>query len=97
MSKKNQNTEAALETPVLITEQVAEVVTETSTIDPVTTITNDKTTNVSQKIRALHAHGLKMGPIVKALTAAGYKTKNGTDIRFQHVRNVLTTQPKKAG
>jgi hypothetical protein len=84
-----QNTEAQI-----VTEQVA---VETPTIDPIVAITSDTTTNVSQKIRALSAHGLKMGPIVKALTAAGYKTKNGTDIRFQHVRNVLNTQPKKAG
>ena|ERR1700757_171187 len=85
-----------------IVEQTTEVVTKTEepaaqTSDIVTAIVTDQTTNVSQKIRALSAAGLKMGPIVKALTTSGYVTKNGTPICFQHVRNVLNTQPKKAG
>lgn len=60
------------------------------------TIVSDTSTNVSQKIRALSALGHKPGPIVKMLTEGGYKTKNNTDIRFQHVRNVLLQPLKKS-
>jgi hypothetical protein len=87
MSKKNQET-AVLESTV--TKQV-----EPTLEQKVETIAADTSKNVSIRIRELHALGLKYGPIQKALTAAGYKTKNGTDIRFQHVRNVILTVAKK--
>jgi len=90
MAKKAQNAEAQVE----ITKQVS---AEQPTIETqVSQIASDTSKNVSVRIRELSALGLKMGPIVKALTAAGYKTKNGTDIRFQHVRNVLNTPAKKS-
>jgi hypothetical protein len=59
-------------------------------------IAKDTTKNVSVRIRELSTLGIKNGPIVKVLTAAGYLTKNGSAIRFQHVRNVLNTPLKKS-
>lgn len=87
MSKKNQ--EAAI-----VTTEATNV--EQTMEQKVTAIANDTTKNVSVRIRELHALGLKYGAIQKAITASGYKTKNGTDIRFQHVRNVILTVAKKA-
>jgi len=75
--------------------QTEQTNTESKSVTKEQSICADKTTNVSQKIRALSALGHKPGPIVKLLTESGYKTKNGTDIRFQHVRNVLKTPVKK--
>lgn len=82
MSKKNEATTT--------------VTAEVSTPD-FKAVAADSTLNVSQRIRKLSELGLKRGDIVKALTEAGYKTKNGSPIRFQHVRNVLITPVKKAG
>lgn len=83
MSKKNEATVAA-EQPK--TDELS---------SKIQAITSDSKLNVSQKIRALDALGRKRGEIVKDLTNSGYKTKNGGDIRFQHVRNVLITPIKK--
>jgi len=91
MSKSNKNQEVA------VLEQTDETrPTEVSIETKVKEIAADKNKNVSYRIRELAGLGLKMGPIVKALTEGGYKTKNGTDIRFQHVRNVLMTPAKKS-
>ena len=79
------------------------VLNETTTINEAPSVETqakviaaDGTKNVSVRIRELSALGIKNGPITKLLTEAGYRTKNGTEIRFQHVRNVLNTQLKKS-
>lgn len=88
MSKKNVQ-EAVVETSVV------ELTAEQKLANQVKEIASDTSKNVSYRIRELAGLGLKYGPIQKALNEAGYRTKNGTEIRFQHVRNVLLTQTKK--
>lgn len=46
----------------------------------------------SSKIRHLASLGLKQGEIYKILKEVGVTTKQGGEIRYQHVRNVLVTQ-----
>lgn len=50
----------------------------------ISSIVNDGTLNVSQKIRTLNSIGVSRSQIAKVL-----------DKRYQHVRNVLTTPIKK--
>jgi hypothetical protein len=85
-----------------IAEVQSEVQVETSVqdeairkLEAIKAIAADTSKSVSHRIRELAGHSQKMGDIVRLLTDAGYKTKNGTAIRFQHVRNVLKTEPKK--
>jgi hypothetical protein len=76
--------------------QNAEVVTtEVTPASQISAIANDTSKNVSIRIRELFALTGKYGEVKKALDAAGYMTKNGTPIRFQHVRNVILTVAKK--
>jgi glutaredoxin len=51
--------------------------------------------NKSGVIRFLSSEGLKTGEITKILQDGGVKSANGTPIRYQHVRNVLTQPVKK--
>jgi hypothetical protein len=49
---------------------------------------------VSAKIRAMAKDGIKTADIQRALNS-WYRAKNGRDLRYQHVRNVLTQTYKK--
>lgn len=61
--------------------QVTNIQVDNSQIE---SIVNDKTLNVSQKIRSLHSIGVSRSTISKVL-----------EKRYQHVRNVLITPLKK--
>ena len=58
--------------------------------------------STSDIIRALSKICLKTdgevdrGAITKALKDSGVRTKNGTEVKYQHVRNTLITPVKKA-
>jgi hypothetical protein len=54
-----------------------------------------ETMNTSQKIKALGKMGYKNAQIQKVLNP-WYEQKNGRALRYQHVRNVLTQNYKKA-
>jgi hypothetical protein len=49
---------------------------------------------VSGKIRAMSRDGMKTADIQRALNG-WYRAKHGRDLRYQHVRNVLTQTYKK--
>jgi hypothetical protein len=49
---------------------------------------------VSGKIRAMAKDGMKTADIQRALNS-WYRAKHGRDLRYQHVRNVLTQTYKK--
>ncbi len=46
----------------------------------------------SAKIRFLHSTGMPTAKIYNELKSQGVTTKQGGEIRYQHVRNVLVTQ-----
>lgn len=52
-------------------------------------------TTTSGIIRELAQRGLSRGQIVKELKNRGVQTKHGTEIRYQHVRNVLIKELKR--
>ena len=92
MTKKIQNESAQVVT-LEETTVMSDALLRASKIREVASDTNK---NVSVRIRELHTMGVKMGDIKRALTEVGYRTKNGTEIRFQHVRNVINTPVKKS-
>lgn len=55
----------------------------------------NKMTSTSSKIRYLSSCGLTQNEIHKEVNKLGVTTKDGKEIRYQHVRNVLVTQLKK--
>ncbi len=65
--------------------------TTTKTTNPILNITNDPNTSTSYKIRTLHNLGFTKSQISQMVS-----TKEGTNIRYQHVRNVLLQQLKRS-
>lgn len=48
-----------------------------------------KMTDTAKKIRYLHSLGKSVKEIYKLLSEYGVTTKNGGEIRYQHVRNTV--------
>jgi hypothetical protein len=63
--------------------------------DDVKAIVWSDTMNTSQKIKALARQGYKNSAIVKLMNP-WYMSVKGRELRYQHVRNVLTQNYKKA-
>lgn len=93
MAKANSNT-ASVQTNDQ-TQTAATTVAETPKYDVAALLGEHKTR--SAVIRYLSGQGHDVKGIHKILVAAGWKSeKSGEPIRYQHVRNVLKQQPKRA-
>jgi hypothetical protein len=89
---RNRTNEVVIEESVE-NNQTVETVEIKKTYDIPALFTEHKTK--SNVIRFLSSEGLKTGEIAKMLQDAGVVSVNGTPIRYQHVRNVLTQPVKK--
>lgn len=76
---------------------------ETNEVNPVAVAqdmlkANKTTSDIIRALAAIHTKSdgeADRGAITKTLKEAGVKTKNGTDVKYQHVRNTLLLPVKK--